>query len=1052
MPTDRWNRLEQLFLEAVEQPAAMRAEFLAGACGSDTAMRDEVVSLLSAVELSGAFLFTPALDVFARQISREGWSVQPGDRIASYIVERRLGAGGMGEVWQARDERLGRDVAIKLLLPHPSDVAERVRAFQREARAAGALNHSNVLTVYDVGDHDGAPYLVTECLEGQSLRARLGAGALPVDAALDVALQVARGLGAAHERGVVHRDLKPENIFLALDGRVKILDFGLATLHDGAAQVSSSPELPADAARALVAGTAGYMAPEQVRGGVVDHRADIFALGAVLYEMLAGRRPFKGDSTLGTLNASLTRQPPDLSDVDPEISPALSNLVCRCLAKSPEDRFTTFADLVSALDSAILSRSLPPPPDRLALLRRPVVMATVLLVILAVATGGWRWRAGASRVRWARTVAALEIRQLSNRGDNAEAFVLARQALDVAPGDPLLRQLWLDVSIPAVVTTDPAGAEVAIAPYRTSTQHWFPLGQTPLDGVRIPRSLFRVRISKPGFQPIEASGSPGALRFRLDPVDGAPPGMVRVVGGRNPVRFGLAGELDDFWIDRFEVTNRQFKEFVDQGGYRRRDYWREPFIERGRSVPWEEAVERFRDATGRPAPAAWRSGTYADGQADVPVGGVSWYEAAAYAAFAGKSLPTIHHWYRAAGLGRFVDFLAVSNFSGTGPAPVGAFAGLGPFGTFDMAGNVKEWCSTETNNGRFLLGGAWNEPRDMFGDYDARGPLERAPGYGFRLAMYSRPLTPAMAAPARIETLVRDLRHQQPVSDSVFAAYRRQYAYDRAPLNATVEATEETEIWLKQTVALDAAYGGERLTVHLFLPTKGPLPYQTVIFFPATDAFRFQPSREMSLAWGNVIIRSGRAFLYPVYKGTFERAAGPDPRRRSTSDGTGSKEERELRIAWSRDLGRAIDYLETRSDIDRLRLAFHGVSVGADAGVILTALEPRLKTSVLQGTGIWGDVAPEIDSINYAPRVRIPTLMLNGRYDFDTPVETAQRPLFALLGSPAEHKRHTVLESGHSIVLEDMAREILPWLDRYLEQVVHSSYASLRIPAANSGR
>ncbi len=282
MPTDRWHRVEQLFLEAVEQPARERADFLARTCGLDAGLQDEIASLLTAVEQSGDFLTAPALDVFARQISREGWSVQPGDRVASYTVERRLGAGGMGEVWRARDERLGRDVAIKLLLPHSSNADERVRAFQQEARAAGTLNHTNVLTVYDVGDHDGAPYLVTECLEGESLRARLGAGALSVDVALDVALQVARGLGAAHARGIVHRDLKPENIFLARDGRVKILDFGLATLHDPSLPASPSPEGPAGITRPLVGGTAGYMAPEQVRGEVVDRRADIFALGAVL--------------------------------------------------------------------------------------------------------------------------------------------------------------------------------------------------------------------------------------------------------------------------------------------------------------------------------------------------------------------------------------------------------------------------------------------------------------------------------------------------------------------------------------------------------------------------------------------------------------------------------------------------------------------------------------------------------------------------------------------------------------------------------------------------
>src|SRR3954470_7261241 len=185
MPTDRWQRLEQIFTDAVEQPANSRADFLDRACGGDAAMRDDVQLLLSAAEQSGDFLGAPALEVFARQIVREGWTVQPGDRIASYTVEGRLGAGAMGEVWRARDERLARDVAIKVLLPHPSNV-DAARASEREARAAGTLNHPNVLTVYDVGVHDGAPFVVTECLEGESLRARLGAGALPVDTALRI--------------------------------------------------------------------------------------------------------------------------------------------------------------------------------------------------------------------------------------------------------------------------------------------------------------------------------------------------------------------------------------------------------------------------------------------------------------------------------------------------------------------------------------------------------------------------------------------------------------------------------------------------------------------------------------------------------------------------------------------------------------------------------------------------------------------------------------------------------------------------------------------------
>ncbi len=1029
MPTDRWQRLEEIFREAVEQPDVLRADFLARECGPDAGLRDEIASLITAAERSGDFLTSPALDVFAGQVSREGWSVQPGDRIGSYTVERRLGAGGMGEVWRARDERLGRDVAIKLLLPHPSNAAGRVRALQDEARAAGTLNHTNVLTVYDVGDHGGAPYFVTECLEGESLRARLRIGALSVDAALDVALQVARGLGAAHAHGIVHRDLKPENVFLGLDGRVKILDFGLAIRHDPGPQASPAPGLSTAATRSLLAGTAGYMAPEQVRGGMVDGRADIFALGAVLHEMLAGARPFKGKGVLGTLNAVLTEQPPDLTHVNPGISPALSLVVLRCLAKSADDRFATAADVGSALDAVMRARNPPPPPSLLALLRRPVVMATSLLLIVAIAAAGWRWWVVTSRARWARTIAAPEAERLLKHGDYAEAFLLARQALDVVPDDPHLRQVWKDTSNPnpAAMTTDPPGADVALAPYRTPPTSWFALGRTPFRGVPIPRGPFRVRISKSGFQPIEGFGAPGGLqRYRLDPPGAAPEGMVRVVGGRDDARFGEVGDVDDFWLDRFEVTNRQFKEFVDQGGYRRRDYWREPFTDDGRSVPWEEAVSRFRDATGQPGPATWKSGTFADGQAEFPVGGVSWYEAAAYAAFAGKSLPTMYHWYRAAALGRFADILTVSNFSGKGPAPVGSHEGLGPFGTYDMAGNVKEWCWTQTGNRRFILGGAWNEPMYQFADYDAKEPFDRAPSYGLRTAKYIRTLAPALAAPVSGERLARDTRKEKPVSDEIFAVYRRQYAYDHTPLNAVVESTEESESWLKHTVAFDAAYGGERMRAYLYLPKIGSPPYQTVVYFPGGGAFLIRSSRDLSVAWVDFIMRSGRAFLFPVYKGTYERRMPGQ---------MGPNAHRELLIAWSRDLGRAIDYLETRSDIDRDRLAFWGLSAGAEAAVILTALEPRLKVSVFQGGGLAAASAPELDMLNYAPRVRVPTLLLNGRYDFEWPYETTQRPLLELLGPPAEHKRLAVFETGHSLPVDDVAGEILPWLDRYLGPV-----------------
>jgi len=1026
MPTDRWDLLDRLFQEALEQPDHLRAEFLAQACGADVGLRDEVSSLLGAATAPSDFLSTPALEVFARQISHEGWSVHPGERIGFYTVERRLGVGGMGEVWRGRDERLGRDVAIKVLLPGPSAGVERVHALQHEARAAGALNHPNVLTVYDVGEHRGVAYLVTECLEGQSLRQRLASGRLSTDEALEIALHVARGLSAAHRRGIVHRDLKPENVFIVQDGGVKILDFGLATLHDESEEVlgDSRDELRETPRRPL-GGTAGYMAPEQLRGEKSDARADLFALGALLHEMLAGRRPFTGNGALGTLNAVLTEEPPELSRSNPDVSPLLSGIVRRCLAKSPAERFASATEVESALVSVVAERNRPPPPSLLTHLRRPAVFFSVLLGVAAIAAGAWRWHLVTARARWARTLAPVETRRLLDRQEAAQAFLLARRAHEIEPDDPYLRQLWLDASAQASVTTIPEGADVELAPYRGSAQGWVAFGRTPLERVPVPQGVSRLRIRKAGFQTIEVTMRPGRQLFRLDPPDQVPPGMVRVVGGREPAYFGEISGVDDFWIDKFEVTNRQFKQFVDQGGYRRPDYWPQTFSDGRRSLGWEEAVDRFRDRTGQHGPSTWKSGTFEEGKAEFPVEGVSWYEAAAYAAFAGKSLPTFYHWYRAANLGRFGDMLAVSNFDGKGAAAVGSYGGIGPFGTFDMAGNVKEWCWNETPGGRFLLGAAWNESPYEFISYDPKNPFEREPGYGFRLAKFDKPLPKELLAPKQPEVLGRDLRKVKPVGDEIFEVYRRQYAYDPAPLNAVIEATEDTELWRKHTVEIDAAHGGQRLRAFLFLPKRVAPPYQSVILFPAGDAFVMRSSGDLSLAWGGAIIRSGRALLYPVYSGTFERR---------TSLGEGPHSERELFIAWSRELGRAIDYLESRPDIDQGRLAFYGVSGGAEVGVILSGIERRLKASILQG-GISGDfgVTPETDPVNYAPRLRSPTLLLNGRYDFETPFETAQVPLFDLIG--AEHKRHAVFNTGHALPPAEVELEIRAWLDRYLGPV-----------------
>ena len=273
----------------------------------------------------------------------------PGSRLGPYEIGDLLGAGGMGEVYRARDPRLGRDVAIKILPATFAADPDRLQRFEQEARATAALNDSNIVAVYDVGTAAGQPYVVTELLDGVTLRAALADGPLALRKALAYAQQIARGLAAAHRRGIVHRDLKPENVFVTADGLVKILDFGLAKLSEAAGDATRAPcRRPPPG---LVLGTVGYMSPEQARGEPADHRADIFSFGAVLYEMLAGQRAFQGSSPVETLSAILKEQPPDLTMVVPGLSPGLARIVDRCLEKSRDDRFQTAADLRFALEA-----------------------------------------------------------------------------------------------------------------------------------------------------------------------------------------------------------------------------------------------------------------------------------------------------------------------------------------------------------------------------------------------------------------------------------------------------------------------------------------------------------------------------------------------------------------------------------------------------------------------------------------------------------------------------------------------------------------------------
>jgi predicted esterase len=405
---------------------------------------------------------------------------------------------------------------------------------------------------------------------------------------------------------------------------------------------------------------------------------------------------------------------------------------------------------------------------------------------------------------------------------------------------------------------------------------------------------------------------------------------------------------------------------------------------------------------------------------------VSWYEAAAFAEFAGKSLPTYYHWLGATDPYGPPSVLELSNFGGTGPTPVGRHQGLGPFGTYDMAGNVKEWCWNRSADKRYTLGGAWNDAVYLYQQGHAQPPLDRSEGYGFRCAKYLEPIAEALGAP--IERVWRDYSREKPVDDATFRLFESIYGYDRTELKPNTQPLESRSAhWRLEKASFQAAYGNERVLVYLYLPESAAPPYQTVLYFPGSGA-ESVASHDWDLTnLLDFVIKSGRAVLVPVYNGLYERRFATELPDRAWRD---------LVIQWYKDLARSVDYLESRKDIDSQKLAFYGFSLGARMGVKFTALDKRVKASILLAGGLdSGEIPPEIDEINFLTRVKVPTLMLNGRDDFRFPLLVSQKPMFQLLGPREADKRHGLINGGHVPPKIEIIREVLDWLDRYLGPV-----------------
>ena len=484
-------------------------------------------------------------------------------------------------------------------------------------------------------------------------------------------------------------------------------------------------------------------------------------------------------------------------------------------------------------------------------------------------------------------------------------------------------------------------------------------------------------------------------------------------------------------VDKFEVTNRQFKAFVDAGGYVNKSYWLFPIVDAGRVIPLDAALATFTDRTGRQGPSTWEAGSYPDGTADHPVTGVSWYEAAAYAAYASKQLPTVYHWSAVADASRSEFLIPLSNFNGRSTSAVGSMAGFSTYGIYDLAGNAREWVLNQGEDlrERFIMGGGWSDQSYAFNESYTQPALDRSNSNGFRCIKVVPGDVSMVALEQPISRAFRDYSKEKPVDDKTFANFARQFVYDKTALAAKVDKTIEAELWNLDVVSIDAGYNNERMQVYVYLPKRFTGAREAVIYFPGSGGIyqrQFDPAFiNQSIVF---IVKSGRALIVPIYKGTYERHDGL---KSLFPDKTVSYKDHV--IDWGKELGRTIDYLETRQDIQADRVAYLGFSWGGRMGGIFPAVEKRIKVIVLNVGGMtMAKTLPEVDGLNYLPRVTQPALMLADQYDMFYPLETAQKPMFNLLGTPKKDKKMVVYESGHMVPPNDYVKETLAWLDAYL--------------------
>ncbi len=993
-----------------------------------------------------------------------------GESILHYKILEKLGEGGMGVVYLAEDTKLKRQVAIKFLPKQISTDTEERKRFEIEAQAAAALNHPNIATIYSIEETDDQMFITMEYVKGKELKYLVETGHAPslqINEVIKIVIQIAEGLEAAHKIGIIHRDIKSQNIMITDDGKTKIMDFGLAKIKGGIQLTKTGSTV----------GTAAYMSPEQASGKEVDHRTDIWSFGVVLYEMLCGCLPFKNEYDAALMYSILNEQPDPIEKYNPDIPDELKNIFNGCLEKDPEKRFQSFDEIVSRFYS-LQEVSKGSKENLISFkqqLRKPKIFIPVIIVfILVVIIALIPYYQLLNRNRAEEKIPV--IKNFVKEGKYFEAFQLAKQEEEYLKNDSTFKSLIPDYSDYLTVLSKPEGAKVYLKRYipnknADSIAKEY-AGLTPIHNLQVIRGGYLVYLEKEGFAPVErvfssffgpeevqrAYGLPTNKRLtnititaNLLDKNKAIKNMVFIPGGK----YHLVGwdapsstnvQLSDYYIDKYEVSNKDFKSFITAGGYSKKQYWKYSFIKDGKHISWEEAMSKFVDRTGLPGPRTWINQEYPAGKDNYPVTDISWYEAAAYAEFVDKKLPTIFQWERAARNGEYEVYDLVmpwglkapneailhrANFESNGALPVDSFEfGISPFGCYNMAGNVKEWCFNETNNGNVTTGGSWQDPIYTFAYFGVYPSFYSSNVIGFRCV---RIVGNDAGENSQIKIDVKkNIPVYKPVDKKTYESFLSQYRYDKKPLKPKIIETTETPDWTKEKIKF-TGIDNDTILAYLYLPKRAAKPYQCLEWIPHSGIINGNERVDNAVeVVFSAQIKSGRALLAVVPLGAIGRPHKPG----FEWPDLGTVKYREQTINYVNEFRIGIDYLETRKDIDMEKLAFVGTSWGStNAGIILASIEKRYHSVIFIAGGIHRSamkMLPEVNPVNFTPYIKAPKLLLNGKYDEAFPPETEAMPFYKLLSEP---KQLSLTESGHVPTLEKRIIIVNKWLDKTLGPV-----------------